>query len=245
MLDKSLVSQEIENLSAEEVARFDKLAQQWWDPNGKYKTALAFNQARLGFINQQIEAVFGDASKTLDILDVGCGGGLISEPLAAQGHHVLGIDPSATSIEVAKRHALSSGVDVTYQHGLADKLQATGRQFDVVVNAEVVEHVPDQQALIEQCCKLVRPGGVVILATLNRTLLCYFIAILGAEYVLRYLPVGTHSWRKFVKPEELLQWCPTGFSVLDKTGLKLNPFTGKWSLTNSLQVNYVLSIKAS
>ena len=172
MLDKSYVTNNVENLSKQEIARFDTLADQWWDPNGKYKTALAFNNARLGFIFEQIEQHFvGRNLQTnqINILDVGSGGGLISEPLAQKGFAVTGIDPSGVSVEVAKRHALQTGVSVNYQHCLASDMDPSEKQFDVVINAEVVEHVPDQQALIDQCCDLVKPSGLLILATLNRT----------------------------------------------------------------------------
>lgn len=241
MLDKSSVSSTINNLSADEIKRFDAMAEQWWDPNGKYKTALAFNRARLSFIQAEIARHFNSPS-SLTVLDVGSGGGLISESLAYEGYQVTGVDPSAVSVEVARRHALQSGVDVTYLHGLASDIDATSKKFDVVINAEVVEHVPDQRALIEQCCDLVTPGGLLILATLNRTVKSWLVAIVGAEYVLRYLPVGTHSWSKFVKPSELNLWATnTGCTLLNTTGMALNPLTGNWRQTADLSVNYVQS----
>lgn len=245
MLDKSFVSNSIENLSVQEIARFDAMAEQWWDPNGRYKTALAFNKARLGFICAQIEQHFADQNlhpSQINILDVGSGGGLISEALALKGYTVTGIDPSGVSVEVARRHALQTDVSVTYQHCLADELNPEEKQFDVVINAEVVEHVPDQQALIDQCCHLVKPSGLLILATLNRTAKSWLIAIFGAEYVMRYLPIGTHSWKKFVKPEELVEWTSkNSFCLTAQTGMSLNPFSGTWRTTNSLAVNYVQS----
>lgn len=249
MLDKSYLSGSVGNQSAKEIAKFDALAEQWWDPNGKYKTALAFNQARLAFINEQIQAHFAAQNrenKTLSVLDVGCGGGLISEPLALNGFDVTGIDASALSVEVARRHAIASKTSVKYIHCLAEDLDPLQKRYDVVINAEVVEHVPDQQKLIEQCCRLVNPGGILILATLNRTVKSWIIAILGAEYFMRYLPIGTHSWKKFVKPEELVEW--TGnfqFEPVEATGMSLNPFSGNWYLTDSLAVNYVLSLRKS
>lgn len=247
MLDKSYVTNSVKNLSEEEIARFDAMADQWWDPKGKYKTALAFNNARLSFIFAQIEQHFAGQNlhaNQINILDVGSGGGLISEPLAQKGYVVTGIDASGVSVEVAKRHALQTAASVTYQHCLADELDPAEKQFDVVINAEVVEHVPDQQALIEQCCRLVKPGGLLILATLNRTAKSWVIAILGAEYVMRYLPVGTHSWKKFVKPKELVDWTSqNSFSLTAQTGMSLNPFSGTWYTTNSLAVNYVLSFR--
>lgn len=244
MLDKSELDTPLQNLSQQEIDRFDRLADQWWDPNGKYQTALAFNQARLSFISAQIERHFPDrAPQTLRILDVGSGGGLISESLALLGYDVTGIDPSSVSVQVATQHAADKGLTLKYIHGLASDLAASKTQFDIVINAEVVEHVPDQQALIAQCCSLVALDGLLLLATLNRTFKAWIIAILGAEYVMRYLPVGTHSWQKFVKPNELLDWSKQDdFRLLDSTGLSLNPLTRKWSLNHSLEVNYVLSL---
>ncbi|WP_278383307.1 bifunctional 2-polyprenyl-6-hydroxyphenol methylase/3-demethylubiquinol 3-O-methyltransferase UbiG, partial [Alteromonas mediterranea] len=171
--------------------------------------------------------------------DIGSGGGLISEPLAALGAKVTGIDASSVSVEVAKRHALKSGVDVEYKHMLSSEAVMTGQQYDVVINAEVVEHVPDQRQLINECASLVRPGGLLILATLNRTIKSYVIAIVGAEYVMRYLPVGTHDWRKFVKPQELQAWVGDRFALKHQTGMRLNPFKGEWLTTPSLSVNFI------
>ncbi|GGF86582.1 bifunctional 2-polyprenyl-6-hydroxyphenol methylase/3-demethylubiquinol 3-O-methyltransferase UbiG [Alteromonas lipolytica] len=248
MLDKSKKSGELrqENVSAEEIARFDALAESWWDPEGKYKTALAFNAARTGYILHQLARCHGrnpedkDCLRGLSLLDVGCGGGLISEALAAKGARVTGIDASATSIEVARRHAAQSGLDIDYRHCLTTDLLKQDWRFDVVINAEVVEHVPDQASLISQCASLLKPDGTLVLATLNRTLLSWFIAILGAEYVMRYLPVGTHDWKMFVKPSEMAQWlAPMAFELVSETGMKLNPLTGKWRLSHSLAVNYI------
>lgn len=244
MIDKSEKSAPI-NVSAAEIARFDALAESWWDPEGKYKTALDFNRARLEVIQQQIRHHFNrhqvDAPfASLSMVDIGCGGGLISEPLAKKGALVTGIDASATSIEVAKRHAQSNQIRVNYRHQMASELVEDGAQFDVVINAEVVEHVPDQQQLIKECAQLVKPGGLLILATLNRTVKSFVVAIVGAEYVMRYLPVGTHDWRKFVKPRELDMWSGEHLSLKYQTGMALNPFTGKWKLSASMAVNYLL-----
>lgn len=248
MLDKSKVTGTVgaENVSHEEVARFNALAEEWWDPNGKYKTALAFNAARTEYIVRQLAHCHGRDPKTehclkgLSILDVGCGGGLISEALASKGAVVTGIDASAMSIEVARRHAQQSGLTVAYRHCLAGELLAQDERFDAVINAEVVEHVPDQSALISECSKLVKSSGTLVLATLNRTLKSWIIAILGAEYVMRYLPVGTHDWQMFVKPEELQAWViPEQFELVSETGMKLNPLTGTWRLSSSLAVNYI------
>ena len=248
MLDKSKVTGSVsnDNVSEQEIARFNALAQEWWDPNGKYKTALAFNAARTEYMIAQLASCHGrdpsspDCLEGLRILDVGCGGGLISEALAKRGAIVTGVDASAMSIEVARRHAQQSGLLVDYRHCLAGQLLAEDERFDVVINAEVVEHVPDQAALINECARLVKPSGTLVLATLNRTVKSWIIAILGAEYIMRYLPVGTHDWKMFVKPEELAGWVATEhFKLVDETGMKLNPLTGIWRLSDSLAVNYI------
>lgn len=255
MLDKSQLSLPIGepgNLSEEEIVRFDSLAEQWWDPKGKYKTALAFNQARMNFIIPAIRAHFNipaseDFTKTgLSVLDVGCGGGLISEPLAALKAKVTGIDASGVSIQVARRHAVKEDLQIDYRHCLASDLDPAEQQFDVVINAEVVEHVPDQQQLIRDCCRHVKPGGLLVLATINRNWLSWLIAIVGAEYVLRLLPAGTHSWHKFVKPDELVAWSAmAGFTPVSLTGMSLNPVSGKWRLSTRTPVNYILCLSAS
>ena len=244
MLDKSEKTPPL-NFSPQEIARFDALAESWWDENGKYKTALDFNRARLTVIEQQIRHHFTISPTTptpftaLSVVDIGCGGGLISEPLAKKGAKVTGIDASAVSIEVAKRHAHISQLDIDYRHQLASEVVEYGETFDVVINAEVVEHVPNQKQLIRQCAQLVKPGGLLVLATLNRTVKSYIVAIVGAEYIMRYLPIGTHAWRKFVTPKELSQWVGNEFTSTYQTGMKLNPFTQRWKLTSSRQVNYI------
>lgn len=256
MLDKSKLShlskndEDSSNVSAQEIERFDSLAESWWDPNGKYKTALIFNQARISYFVPQICKHFGrdpkqdDCLKGLTILDVGSGGGLVCEPLAARGATVVGIDASAMSVQVAKRHALKSNLDIDYRHMLSTELAKQDQKFDVVINAEVVEHVPDQKALIKECGDLTKNKGFVILATLNRTLKSYIIAILGAEYVMRYLPVGTHSWAKFVTPIELNQMADAaGLTQLSESGMAYNPFSKRWRLTQNLSVNYIQCYK--
>lgn len=239
MLDKSRLSQPI-NINEAEIAKFNQLAKEWWDPNGKFKTALEFNHARLGYFKQHIIKALKRPWHDLSILDVGSGGGLVSENLAKLGAEVVGIDASATSVEVARAHALQSGVSVAYHHKTAEDMVKEKRLFDVVINAEVVEHVPDQQALIQQCGDLVKPGGILILATLNRTVKSFVIAIVGAEYVMRYLPIGTHDWRKFVKPNELQHWVAAGgLTLVEESGIALNPLKGVWHLTSNTSVNYM------
>lgn len=256
MLDKSKLShlsqkdQNSSNVSAAEIAKFDALAESWWDPKGKYKTALIFNHARISYFIPKICEHFNrdpeqdQCLNGLTILDIGSGGGLVCEPLAAKGAIVVGIDASAMSIEVAKRHAALSGLDIDYRHMLSHELVRQAHKFDVVINAEVIEHVPDQQALVNECTKLLRDDGLAILATLNRTVKSYIIAILGAEYVMRYLPIGTHSWGKFVKPTELNDMANNaGLTKLSGSGMAYNPLSKHWRLTNNMSVNYIQCYK--
>lgn len=256
MLDKSKLShlskktEDNSNVTPAEIARFDQMAESWWDPNGHYKTALIFNQARISYFIPQICDHYNrnlnekDCLKGLTILDVGCGGGLVCEPLAQRGASVVGIDASATSIEVAKVHAAKSGLEIDYRHMLSADLCGQTEQFDVVINAEVVEHVPDQNTLINECGSLAKSGGFVVLATLNRTIKSYVVAIIGAEYVMRYLPIGTHSWGKFVKPHELNQMARNaGLTQLHGSGMAYNLFSKKWKLTSNMSVNYIQCYK--
>lgn len=249
MLDKSelkKVSANDQEITPEEIARFDRLAQAWWDPEGEYKAAIAFNEARVAYFIEKICAHYErnpddpNCLHDLSILDLGCGGGLVSEALAKRGANVTGIDASELSIQVAKRHAKQSGLSIVYAHTLARELIKQDQCFDVVINAEVIEHVPDQKGLVKQCSKLTAQGGLVILATLNRTITAYFIAIIGAEYIFRYLPIGTHSWGHFVSPLQLNSWASLAqLTLLQEMGMRFNPLSKKWSLTNSLKVNYV------
>lgn len=246
MLDKSTLSAKIPStLSPQEVAKFDALAEQWWDPNGKFKAALSFNKARMHIMLRELCAFFGrdqtdsNCLNGLNILEVGSGGGLICEALAQCGANVMGIDASGQSVEVARRHADKSGLTITYEHCLASTLVAQQREFDVVINAEVVEHVPDQETLIQECRQLVKDGGALLLATLNRTIKSYLVAILGAEYLLRLLPIGTHDWRMFVRPEQLAQWLEANDRLVFSAGMQMNPLIGKWKESKSLAVNYL------
>jgi 2-polyprenyl-6-hydroxyphenyl methylase/3-demethylubiquinone-9 3-methyltransferase len=249
MLDKSQLSsvtKNNENISAEEIAKFDKLAESWWDPNGKYKTALIFNKARTEYFIEKIATHFDrnhhsiDCLKDLTVLDVGSGGGLVSEAMAKAGAKVTGIDASEMSVQVARRHALKSKLDIDYHHMLAEDMLKTGQQFDVVINAEVVEHVPMPKDLVKECAKMTKEGGCVVMATLNRTLKSFIIGIVGAEYIMRYLPIGTHNWHMFIKPLELNSWASISrMQLIDEKGMAYNPFTKQWRHTKSLAVNYM------
>ncbi len=233
----------------EEIAKFDQLAKEWRDPNGKFKHILAFNQVRLSAIEQVIATHFqrdlttSNPLKELNLLDIGCGAGLLCEPIAEQGAHVTGIDGSGYNIDIAKTHAKNKGISINYIHCLADSLTNNSHfsQYDVVLNTEVIEHVSDQKALIASCCKLLKPGGLLVIATLNRTIKSYIVGIIGAEYVMRYLPIGTHKWRYFVKPSEICDWITEHAVHLTKIeGMSFNPLNKQWKLSNNTEVNYLL-----
>jgi len=230
-----------------EVARFSALADQWWDPTGKFKPLHKFNPVRLSYIKETVCRHFGrdpksvDAFKGLRFLDIGCGGGLLSEPMARLGADVLGADASETNIEVAKVHMQRSGLSIDYRADTAENLAAAGEQFDVVLNMEVVEHVADVPLFLKATSDMVRPGGLMFVATINRTLKAYALAIVGAEYVLRWLPKGTHSYEKLVRPSEIeAPLKASGLSIVQSTGVTFNPLTDSWSRSNDLDVNYMM-----
>mgnify|MGYP000144063462 CR=1 FL=1 len=234
-------------IDKDEVARFSAMAAEWWDPTGKFKPLHRFNPVRLAYIKQEVCQKFGrdpkatDAFKGLRLLDIGCGGGLLSEPMARLGAEVVGADPSQTNIEVAKLHMQASGLTIDYRAETAEALAAAGETFDVVLNMEVVEHVADVPLFLEATSSMVRPGGLMFVATINRTLKAYALAIVGAEYVLRWLPKGTHSYEKLVRPEEIegpLQ--AAGLSVVDRSGVSYNPLTDSWARSRDMDVNYML-----
>lgn len=231
--------------SAEEVARFTAMAEAWWDPTGKFKPLHRFNPVRLAFMRRKLAQHFGrDADAVqpfegLRLLDVGCGGGLLSEPLARMGFAVTGIDAGEKNIGVARIHAEQSGGAVDYRVGGPEDVEANS--FDVVLSMEVIEHVPDPAHFISLAAGAVRSGGVFLGATLNRTLKSYALAVVGAEYVLRWLPAGTHDWRKFIKPSEFAALLrDAGIEVRDQKGLAYAPFADDWRETDSLDVNYML-----
>jgi 2-polyprenyl-6-hydroxyphenyl methylase/3-demethylubiquinone-9 3-methyltransferase len=227
-----------------EIDRFAQLASEWWDAEGKFRTLHQIGPARLAFLRDQLVAHFGRGSglRPLDgisILDIGCGGGLVCEPLARLGAQVTGIDPAVENIEAARRHAEGQRLQIDYRAARVEDLAAERRQFDAATCLEVVEHVPDPGAFLKTCAGLVRPGGLLLLSTINRTAKAYLLAIVGAEYVLRWLPVGTHQWERFVTPEELgrhLRGAGLGAPTL--RGLVYSPWADTWSLSDDTDVNY-------
>ena len=230
-----------------EVARFSRYGADWWDPRGPMAALHKFNPVRLAYIRDKAAERFGRDAKKLDCLkglrtlDIGCGGGILSEPLARLGATMVGADPAEKNVAVAKAHAEESGVTVDYRTTTAEELAAAGEQFDVVLAMEVVEHVTDVNAFVATCAGMVKPGGLMIAATLNRTLKSFALAIVGAEYVLRWLPRGTHQWDKFVTPTELeTAFEGGGLRVTGERGVIYNPFADRWQLSSDMDVNYML-----
>jgi 2-polyprenyl-6-hydroxyphenyl methylase/3-demethylubiquinone-9 3-methyltransferase len=230
-----------------EVAKFEAMAAEWWDPNGKFKPLHMLNPCRLDYITAQIAAEFDrDLRGTtpfagLRLLDIGCGGGLLSEPMARLGATVVGADAAPRNIPVAQVHAAQSGLDIDYRHTTAEDLAAAGEQFDVVLNMEVVEHVADPLIYLTACQQLLKPGGLHVCSTINRNPKSYAMAIVGAEYVMRWLPKGTHDWSKFITPDELYDLLRNaGLEPVDRKGFVFNPITWGWRLSDrDLSVNYV------
>ena len=236
-----------------EVERFSALAAEWWNPNGKFRPLHKFNPVRLAYIRDQVAERFGRDPRTarpfegLRFLDIGCGGGLLCEPMARLGAEVVGADASSTNIEVARLHAAESRVQVDYRATTAEDLADSGEKFDVILNMEVVEHVADIDLFLEKCAAMVRPGGIMFVATINRTLKALGLAIVGAEYVLRWLPRGTHQFGKLVRPEELEKSLTNAaMSIVDRTGVIYHPLADRWQRSKDMDVNYmVLAEKGS
>ena len=228
-----------------ELARFERLGAKWWDPAGPMKPLHRMNPVRLDWIRRGVERHMsgggGDGLAGLRVLDIGCGAGLLSEALAMAGARVTGIDPSEGNIAIARRHAEESGVEVDYRATSAEDLAAAGSSFDVVCAMEVVEHVVDVPSFVATASSLVRPGGLFFASTLNRTLKSFALAIVGAEYVLRWVPKGTHQWEKFVTPDELAAAMEAGGLVArERSGLAYTPVIDTWRLTSNLEVNYMV-----
>lgn len=230
-----------------EVAKFEAMAAEWWDPAGKFKPLHMLNPCRLDYITSQIAGEF-DRDLTADapflglrVLDIGCGGGLLAEPMARLGATVVGADAAERNIPVAQVHAQQSGLSIDYRHTTAETMAAEGEQFDVILNMEVVEHVADSLAYLTACQQLMKPGGLQICSTINRNPKSYMMAIVGAEVIMRWLPKGTHEWAKFITPDELYDLLSqAGLDPVDRKGFVFNPVTWNWSLSSrDLSVNYV------
>ncbi|MBB4285953.1 bifunctional 2-polyprenyl-6-hydroxyphenol methylase/3-demethylubiquinol 3-O-methyltransferase UbiG [Roseospira goensis] len=232
----------------DEVAKFAAMAEKWWDPDGPFRPLHKFNPKRLAYIRDQASARFDrDIDQRtpfagLTLLDIGCGGGLLCEPMARLGFQVTGIDATEKNVKTAAVHAEQSGLDITYRHATPETLVAEGLRFDVVLTMEVVEHVADVDAFLMSCGTLVKPGGLLVGATLNRTLKALALAKVGAEYVLGWLPRGTHDWRKFVKPSEFAAGLRAGGLTVDGfAGMTYSPFADAWSLSRDIDVNYMVA----
>lgn len=229
-----------------EVAHFASMAEEWWDKNGKFKPLHKLNPTRLDYITANICFTFNRDMKSkspfkgLRILDIGCGGGLVCEPLAALGATVVGADATPQNIKVASLHASESGLDIDYRNTTAEALSEAGEHFDIIINMEVLEHVADIQSFLQACNVMMKKDGIMLFSTLNRTPQSYLAAIVGAEYILRWLPVGTHHWKKFLKPSEIKRAMEgTGFTVKEFKGMSYNPLKDKWRLSNDLSINYL------
>lgn len=236
------------SIDPDEVAKFTAMAAEWWDPKGKFKPLHKFNPVRLGFIRDTIEMHFNlapDARKPFEglrILDIGCGGGLVSEPMRRLGADMVSVDASEANIKTAMTHAEQSGLDIDFRAGTVEELiEADEAPFDVVLNLEVVEHVADPEQFLRDCARLVKPGGLMIVATLNRTAKAFALAIVGAEYVLGWLPRGTHEFEKFLRPDEIQKpLMQAGLTVEAPQGVSFNPLLDQWRLSTDTNVNYLM-----
>lgn len=237
------------SVDSSEVERFSAMAAEWWDPAGKFKPLHALNPVRLQFIRNRTVGHFSldpgkqDALSGLRLLDIGCGGGLLCEPMARLGADVTGLDPSEKNIAIARTHAAEQGLNINYIASTAESLAGKGDTFDMILNMEVLEHVADIDSYLASCAKLLKPNGIMFCATLNRTLKSFALAIIGAEYVLRWLPKGTHQWEKFITPEELILALEhQGLKTEGARGMSFNPLSGKWSISGDTDINYLMAV---
>ncbi len=233
-------------INKEEIQKFSKLADEWWDVNGKFKPLHMFNPIRIEYILEEISKHFKlnrnkkHFLKNLEILDIGCGGGLISEPMARLGGNITGIDASEKNIKVASLHSKENNLKITYLNKSPEQLDEK-EKFDIILNLEIVEHVDNLDLYLKSCYKLLKKNGLMFTATINRTFSSYIKAIIGAEYILRWLPIGTHDWNKFIKPEEMQKkLSDIKFSTNDIKGLEFNPIFNKWKKSENLSVNYIV-----
>ncbi len=233
-------------INQEEIQKFSKLAEEWWDVSGKFKPLHMFNPIRIEYILEKISNHFRREDedlplKGLKLLDIGCGGGLISEPMSRLGANVTGIDASLNNIKIAESHSKKNNLKINYLNTSPEQF-SNGQEFDVILNLEIIEHVEDVNLYFKSCAKLLKKNGIMFTATLNRTFTSYIKAIVGAEYILRWLPIGTHDWNKFLKPIEVEKMIRNlNFSILETKGLVFNPFTQKWKRSNDLSVNYIIT----
>lgn len=233
-----------------EIEKFRRMAEEWWDPKGKFRPLHRFNPVRLQFLKDRLcrhfdrDPLSARPLEGLRLLDVGSGGGLVAEPLTRLGAEVVGIDATARNVEVARLHAAEGGLSIDYRHAAAEELAEAGESFDAVLALEIVEHVASLDAFVAAAARMVKPGGLLVVATLNRTVKAFGLAIVGAEYVLGWLPKGTHDWRKFVRPSELeTAMRASGLTLAEATGVSYNPLLDRWSLGSDLDVNYLAVAK--
>ena len=231
-------------INKKEIEKFSKIAEEWWDPEGKFKPLHKFNPIRISYIKENIINSFKLNNKekplnNVEILDIGCGGGLLSEPMSRLGAKVSGIDASEKNISIAKLHAKKSNLDINYVCTSPENFK-TKSQFDVILNMEIVEHVEDVDFFLKSCSKLLKKNGIMFVATINKTLKSYLFAIIGAEYILRWLPIGTHEWEKFITPDELIKIQKKNNLKLDAlTGMKFNIIKDEWKISNDQSINYI------
>lgn len=240
-------SKAFSSLDPAEVEKFSKMAAEWWNPKGKFGVLHKFNPVRLAYIKEQVCARLGldpterEPFKGLRFLDIGCGGGLLCEPMARLGAIVVGVDPSEKNIKTASVHAAEVELAIDYRIGTAEDLASAGEKFDVILNMEVIEHVANPQNFTATCVSLMKPNGLMFVATLNRTLKSFGLAIIGAEYILGWLPKGTHDWEKFIKPAELKDWLSASGAVTKaETGVTYHPIASEWRKAKDMDVNYML-----
>ena len=233
-------------INKKEIEKFSKIAEEWWDPKGKFKTLHRFNPTRITFIREKIINHFNIATderkpfKNIKLIDIGCGGGLLSEPMAKLGANVTGLDIVEKNIKTASAHAINQGLKINYVHSTIENFCEKDEKFDVILNMEVIEHVSDVSLFINSCNKILSPNGIMIFASLNRTLISYGLAIIGVEYILGWLPKGTHDWSKFITPDELkILFSSNGLKVDEIIGMKYNPFLDNWKRSKDLSVNYL------
>ena len=232
------------SVNKKEIDKFSKMANEWWDPEGKFKPLHKFNPTRIKYIKENIINNFKLKNKFrplsgINILDIGCGGGLLSEPMSRMGANVTGIDASDKNIKIAKLHSKKNKLKINYLCSSPEKLKIT-KKFDVILNMEIVEHVEDIDFFLKSCSKLLKKNGLMFVATINKTLKSYVFAIVGAEYILRWLPIGTHEWEKFVKPDDLKKiLVKYDFSLNRLDGMKFNIIKDEWSISKDLSINYI------